>query len=193
MRYAPPALLIAGALGLSGCAAGPSTQAAREQIAQLANAELATDDVIVERVVSQTESLAIAEATVKLTFQWEKDADGEWRIVRVRLGSGRWVEVEPLLGAVETLENDRTQASLEKLVDGVRTYVARNGDLPRIETSGYLSDVLHPLFMSDLVREDAWGSNILYESEGGRFRLVSPGPDGLSDTDDDIVVEGAVR
>jgi hypothetical protein len=193
MRYALPALAISGVLTLSSCAAGPSTEAVRQQITTLADAELSRDDVIVERVIAQTENVAVAETTLKLALQYAKDDEGQWQIVAARLGDGRWVEVGPLLAAVEAFENDQTTASLAKLVDGVNTYVERNGNLPVIESSGYLSDVLHPLFMSDLVRVDAWGSNILYEAEGDRYRLSSPGPDGLPGTQDDIVMEGEAR
>jgi hypothetical protein len=48
--------------------------------------------------------------------------------------------------------------------------------------------MLHPSYMSDLVRMDGWGRPIVYEPNGATFRLVSLGADGLQGTPDDIVM-----
>ena len=37
------------------------------------------------------------------------------------------------------------------------------------------------------VEQDPWGGQYFIEMEGKRFRIVSPGPDGIDGTDDDIV------
>jgi hypothetical protein len=51
-----------------------------------------------------------------------------------------------------------------------------------------LTDVLHPLYMSELIREDGWGAPILYETTPpAGYRLLSLGADGRRGTPDDIV------
>src|SRR5438876_807307 len=64
-----------------------------------------------------------------------------------------------------------------------------NGSLPKATDIVGLTDILHPKYMSDLVREDGWGNPIIYAVTGpSAFRLVSHGADALPGTRDDIVV-----
>ncbi len=51
-----------------------------------------------------------------------------------------------------------------------------------------LTNILHPLYMSELVRLDAWGRQIQVEVSGSAFRLISTGADGVRGTADDIIV-----
>ncbi len=37
------------------------------------------------------------------------------------------------------------------------------------------------------IEPDPWGGEYFIEPEGGRFRIISPGEDGVDGTDDDIV------
>ncbi len=78
---------------------------------------------------------------------------------------------------------------MRKLADAVEKYRARNGSLPDARDIVGLTDILHPEYMNELVREDGWGRPISYELAGqGTFRLISDGPDGRRGTADDIVV-----
>jgi len=78
-----------------------------------------------------------------------------------------------------------TQANLRNLSNQVQVYLAEKGDLPPdLDTLAELYE-LHPKALVD-----AWGRPILYEP--GRvphFRLRSTGPDGVSRTADDLVLE----
>src|SRR6266516_135310 len=68
-------------------------------------------------------------------------------------------------------------------------YRSSNGSLPNATDIVGLTDILHPKYMSDLVREDGWGNPIIYEVTGpSAFRLISHGADALPGTRDDIVV-----
>ncbi len=40
----------------------------------------------------------------------------------------------------------------------------------------------------DEVPEDPWGGEYVFEKNGNKIKIYSPGPDGLEDTEDDIVV-----
>ncbi len=112
------------------------------------------------------------------------------RIVSARLGTGEWIDIDELLTAIAAQNADGAAASLEKLAVGLDAYRDRNGSLPEVPADGYLSDVLHPLFMTDLIRHDPWGGRIRYLENGGGYQLRSPGPDGTDGTGDDIVLDG---
>ncbi len=61
---------------------------------------------------------------------------------------------------------------------------------PKPEISSRLTDILHPSYMSVLVREDGWGNPLVYQASGdANFRLLSRGADGREGTTDDIVFE----
>ena len=82
----------------------------------------------------------------------------------------------------------RTQSELRMLAVGLRAYEAENGALPVTTSADSLPDLLHPLFVPDLVRQDIWGSDFVYEHIENTFRLRSPGPDLQLETDDDLEV-----
>lgn len=191
MKYAPVSLSFLAALALGACTGNLSSRTARQQIAELGDASLVTDDIQIQRIVTELGDRAIAEANVRMAFQFEKGPDDEWVIVSARLGDRQWVDIEELLGAIEAQNAEETHASLEKLAAGLRTYRIRNGSLPVVGDDAYLSDVLHPLFMTDLVRDDAWGGRIVYTAEGDAYELRAPGPDGRTGTADDVVFDPA--
>ena len=190
MRTTLLTALIALLATLSGCSGGTlSTRTARQQIATLGDATLIPSDIEVARIDTQTESRAIAETTVKMTFAFDKNAAGEWHIVSARLGDRQWIDIETLLIALERQQRQETDEGFRLLVAGLEKYRLERGNLPELSEGAHISDVLHPIFMSDLVREDAWGGPIVYEPSGdGGFRLSSAGPDGRSGTGDDVVV-----
>jgi hypothetical protein len=175
-------------LALAACTGNLSSRTARQQIAELGDASLLTDDIQVQRIVTELGGRSIVEANVQMAFQFERNADGAWTIVSARLGDREWIEIEDLLDAIEAQNTDQTTASLEKLALGVGAYRSRNGALPEVPREGTLSDVLHPVFMTDLVRDDAWGYRIRYAADRDGYELRAPGPDGAAGTGDDIVL-----
>ena len=189
MRYA-----VLQALGLlflavlSGCGSGLSARNARSQIATLGDSELVPSDVAIERIVTESGDRMIAETSVKMAFQFEREPGGDWVIVSARLGDRQWVDVGMFLQALEAQNNAQTTVAMQQLVLGVNAYQDENGALPDVSPDGYLSDILHPLFISELIRDDAWGSAIRYESGDGSYSLRSSGPDRVVGSPDDIVV-----
>ncbi len=173
---------------LPACTGNLSPRTARRQIAELGDAALPTDDIQIQRIVTELGNRAIAEAHVRTTFQFERNADGEWTIVAVRLGDRDWIDVDRLLAAIEAQDADDTAAALEGLAVGIDAFRARNGSLPEVSPARPVSDVLHPLFMNDLIRDDAWGGRIRYTADGDGYELRAPGPDGAAGTGDDVVL-----
>jgi hypothetical protein len=176
------------------CASGRlSHDEVRKRIAAIGQSSLVPDAIEIRRIVSQSETSAIAESNVTLAFQFKRpNENAEWRIEAVRLGDRDWVSLDELLAAINEGRRRTTVQSLQQLADGVEKYRSANGTLPAAKDIVTLTDVLYPRYMNVLVREDGWGSSIIYEPTGtATFRLVSTGADGRRSTADDVVVENS--
>lgn len=167
-----------------------SSRVVREQVASLGGAELSPDDVQVERIIQQTSTQAVAEFTVQMAGEYVKNADGDWELVSVRLGTDDWVDLARFEAALTRVETEETTSDLRMLAAGVEAYREANGAWPEVTAGSSLPDLLHPIFVTDLIREDAWGEPFLYEASANAFRLRSSGPDRREGTDDDIEVSG---
>ena len=191
MNRAFQLLVAASILAVSGCGgARLSHDEIRKQVAELGTSSLVPSSVSVRRVVSQSGNRAIAETSVELAFQMERDSENSpWHITAVRLGDQNWVSVAELLEALNESKRKITAASLEKLSAGVTAYRQRNTSLPAGNNIKTLADVLHPLYMKDLVLDDGWGRPILVETSATTLRFRSLGADGVQGTPDDMLSE----
>jgi len=184
-------IVLLSSLLLSACAADRlSHDEARQKIAQIGRSSLVPDAVEIRRIVSQTETEAIAESSVTLAFQFKRaNASAQWQIVAVRLGDRDWVSMTELLAAINDARRRSTIDGLQQIAAGIAKYRAMNGAIPAAPDITALTDILHPLYISQLIREDGWGAPIDYQVMGTTFRLVSAGPDGVRGTADDIVFD----
>ena len=165
----------------------------RKRIAELSQSKLVPNAITIRRIISQTENQAIAESTVALTFQFKRNGlGGSWYPSTVRLGERSWIDISNLLAALNEGRRHETTASLNALVAGIETYRRANGSIPKARNISDLTDVLHPQYMTDLVRVDAWGRPLDYSVTGSTFHVASRGQDGIAGTSDDIVVAGNV-
>jgi hypothetical protein len=187
-------LLLLLCFALTACAgARLSHDEARKKIADIGRSNLIPDAIEIRRVISQSDTQAIAEATITLAFQFKRDnPDAEWKIQAVRLGDRDWISLDELLAGINEGRRRATADSMQKLADAVEKYRAMTGALPDARDIVVLTDILHPQYMNELVREDGWGKPITYEAVGtSGFRLISNGPDGRPGTSDDIVITSA--
>jgi type II secretion system (T2SS) protein G len=187
-------VLLLMSLALSACtSARLSHDEARRKIGEIGQSNLVPDAIEIRRITSQTDTEAIAEASVTLAFQFKRDKpDGEWRIVAVRLGDRDWISLDELLAAINEGRRRVTVEGLRKLAEGIANYRQRNGKIPDASDIVSLTDVLHPNYVNVLVREDGWGHLINYQPLGGTaFKLVSAGPDGIPGTADDVVLDSS--
>lgn len=188
------ALLVTALAVLAGCSGDRlSHDEARKKITEIGRSNLVPDAIEIRRIISQTDTQAIAEAAITLAFQFKRDnPDAEWKIDAVRLGDRDWISLDELLGAINDGRRRATIASLQKLADGIAKFRAATGTTPMGTDIVRLTDALHPLYMTELIREDAWGNPIGYEVSGTTaYKLVSPGPDGRRDTADDVVLDSS--
>ena len=183
--------LLLGCLALCACTgARLSHDEARKKIAEIGRSNLIPDAIEIRRIVSQTNTQAIAEATITLAFQFKRDnPDAEWRIQAVRLGDRDWISLDELLAGINEGRRRATVVAMQKLAAAIEKYRAATGSLPDAKDIVGLTDILNPQYMNELVREDGWGKPIVYEVTGpSTFRLLSWGADGEPGTRDDIVV-----
>jgi hypothetical protein len=182
-------LVLLTAIIASGCSgARLSHNEIRKQVAGLGESTLIPKSIQVRRIVSESDKRVIAETTVELAAQFERDTQGSpWHISAVRLGDQNWVPIVEFERTLNELRKKDTLASLRKLDAGVASYRQRNGNAPQATTALALSDALHPQYMSDLVLDDAWGRPIEVETSGASLRFRSLGPDGQRGTSDDVL------
>jgi hypothetical protein len=187
----PAKIFLLSSLLLSGCASDRlSHDEARQKIAQIGRSNLVPDAVEIRRIVSQTPTEAIAESTITLAFQFKRASpNAQWQIAAVRLGDRDWVSMDELLAAINDGRRRSTNEGFQKLAAGIAKYREMNGNLPTAPDIARLTDILHPLYMSDLIRDDGWGMPIIYQVMGTTYRLVSAGPDGVRGTADDLVFD----
>ena len=181
-------------LALSACSSARlSHDDARQKIAAISRSRLIPDAIEIRRIVSQSDTQAIAESTVTLAFQFKRgNAKEEWQVEAVRLGDRDWISLDELLAGINEGRRRATTDSMQKLADGIAKYRTTNGSLPNAKDIVTLTDVLHPLYMSDLIRQDGWGQPILYEvTATATYRLVSTGADEVRGTPDDVVIDSS--
>ena len=173
---------------LAGCSSARlSHDEARKQIAEIGNSSLVPDSIHIQRIVSQTDKDAIAETSVAMAFEFQRSKSSDpWHIAAVRMGDRDWVDVAEIITAVNESRKRTTLESFQKLALGIETYRQRNGTSPNATDIVGLTNILHPTYMTDLVRLDAWGRPIRYEVTGTSFRLLSDGADGVRGTPDDL-------
>jgi hypothetical protein len=182
-------LVLIAAFAASGCGGSRvSHNELRKQIAELGPSTLIPEAIDVRRIVSQSSNRLVAETTVELAFQFERDTPtSPWYVSSVRLGDQNWVSVPELIAAVNESRRKETASALRKLDAGVTAFRQRNGNPPGGSTVAALGDVLHPQYMSDLILADAWGHPIEIASPAPNFRFRSLGADGQRGTADDVL------
>ncbi len=183
--------VLLGCLALWACTgARLSHDEARRKIAEIGRSNIVPGAIEIRRIVSQTDTQAIAEATITLAFQFKRaNPNAEWRIEAVRLGDRDWISLDELLAGVNEGRRRATTDAMQKLAEAVEKFRAANGSLPSARDIVGLTDILHPRYMDELVREDGWGKPIIYEVTGpSSVRFISDGADGRPGTPDDIVV-----
>jgi hypothetical protein len=179
--------LLIALLLLTGCGGRTiSTGLARKLIVDVPAEKLEKEDVEVVKVSQLGKTEAIAETKLKIAFRFKK-VKGEWVIREVRIGHAQWEKVGDLAEALETVKIEETRQMLERIAEAILKYGESKGSLPVFKDYVTLSDLLSPMYMTPLIRLDAWRQPFLAKLENANTALIwSAGPDGRSGTDDDI-------
>jgi len=192
MKSTPRALvMISLALSLIGIAAFArelGAREAREKIAQTLGFDKA-DNVHIKNISHGAGSEAIVEAQFDASFRFTTDKSGSWQPVEVRTGDRKWESIELIQTALRKEKALRTGADLRTIATALEAYRRENGSYVSADSGAALMDHLSPVYLSSVIRLDAWSQELSYKGTAAAYRLASLGPDGKSGTDDDIVLE----
>jgi hypothetical protein len=92
-----------------------------------------------------------------------------------------------LMSAVDTGRAHRTVGDIQAIAQACEGFSADSAHYPG-PTEGWvpvesLAAYLEPVYIRALPRQDAWANPLLYWSDGGSYRILSTGRDGLMDRD----------
>jgi hypothetical protein len=180
-------VIIAASFFIQGCGGRTiNNNTAKDLLVGFPQGALQKDDVEIVNVRQFGGSEAIAETRLKTAFRFQK-IDGKWIIREVRLGHGQWEDVENLMQTLNEVKTEETKKLLDRIAQAIQKYQESTGHLPAFDNYVALSDALSPEFLTPLIRLDAWRHPLEAQSLNSDSILIwSPGPDGKSNTSDDI-------
>ena len=147
------------------------------------------DSVRIKNISAGMGGEAIVEAQLDASFRFAQGKDGNWNAVEVRTGDRRWESIELVQTAVRKEKALRTTADMRTLATALEAFRRERGFYVEADTSSALVDNLAPRYLGTIIRLDAWSREFEYEGSQAGYRLASLGPDGKSQTGDEIVFE----
>ena len=112
-------------------------------------------------------------------------------IVVALLGTLMAYMVSNLIGTSEEAKKDQTKLAMGVIQQSLQMYRIHNNKYPPnlqalLVNPGDSKSWRGPYIETNKLK-DPWGSDFQFESDGNKFKIVSPGPDGQFGTGDDIV------
>jgi len=174
-------------------AAGDLTpKEARRLIARMAGIQLPSDAVRIKDIDAMGDS-AVVTAQVETAFRFVKGDRGQWRVAEIRTGDRRWEDLDTLMRALNAEKTARARAELESIATALESYRREHGSYLESKSEATLIDHLNPRYLTRIIRIDPWHQPYEYEGTRSGFTLRSVGPDGKSNTADDIILPGGSR
>ena len=174
-------------------AAGDLTpKEARRLIARMAGIQLPSDAVRIKDIDAMGDS-AVVTAQVETAFRFVKGDRGQWRVAEIRTGDRRWEDLDTLMRALNAEKTARARAELESIATALESYRREHGAYLESKSEAMLVDHLNPRYLARIIRIDPWHQPYEYEGTRDGFTLRSAGPDGKSNTADDIILPGGSR
>jgi hypothetical protein len=168
-----------------------SPKEARKLIARMAGINLPSDAVRIKSTSSLGNS-AVVVAQVETAFRFVKEND-KWRVAEIRTGDRNWEDVDSLVRALNAEKTSRVRAELETIATALEAFKRERGSYVESKSEAQLVDFLSPRYLGRVIRVDAWHQPYEYEGTRNSFVLRSAGPDGKSNTADDITRTGPGR
>ncbi len=174
-------------------AAGDLTpKEARRLIARMAGIQLPSDAVRIKEISSLGNSATVT-AQVETAFRFVKGDKDQWRVAEIRTGDRRWEDLDTLMRALNAEKTARARAELESIATALESYRREHGSYIESKSEATLIDHLSPRYLARIIRVDPWHQPYEYEGTRDGFTLRSVGPDGKSNTADDIILPGGSR
>src|SRR5436190_7129307 len=174
-------------------AAGDLTpKEARRLIALMAGIQLPSDAVRIKDISAMGDS-AVVTAQVETAFRFVKGDRGQWRVAEIRTGDRRREDLDTLMRALNAEKAARARAELESIATALESYRREHGFYLEAKSEATLIDHLNPRYLARIIRIDPWHQPYEYEGTRDAFTLRSVGPDGKSNTADDVTLAGGSR
>lgn len=167
---------------------------ARCLVANLFGVDLPSDDVRIKEVSPfglsiGSESAALVVAFVRADFRLVRDAK-RWRVTEFKSGNRDWVNVAGLEAAIDQVKRSAATDELSTIAKALGDFHRDRGSFVVSDNESVLIDHLSPRYLPRVIREDPWHRPYQYEGQPDHYSLRSLGPDGKSNTPDDVVVSG---
>jgi hypothetical protein len=175
----------------------PSVKRARCLMANLFGVTLPSDAVRIKEVSSMGLPLgsrpsALVVALVQLDVRLSKDGR-EWHVADIRSGNRGWLNVEAVPAAVDQVKRSVAAEELNTVAHALLAFRHDRGSFVISNKHPVLIDFLSPQYLVRVIRLDPWHNPYQYQGERDHFVLRSAGPDGKSNTADDIIVTDSSR
>lgn len=184
-------ILVVAALGFAAgvwASNGLSSKQARRLIANVADLNLDPQYVHIRRVNTGLGGRAVVEALIQTGFELAQQ-NGQWSVVRVRLGDRQWESVEFMTTAIKHEKIRRTSADMRVLGHALAAYYRDHHHYPAAANFAALIDLLLPQYLSRVIREDYWHRPYVYQPTPNGYQILSLGPDGRPATGDELRLE----
>jgi hypothetical protein len=106
--------------------------------------------------------------------------------VEIRCGNGPWLNLEGFPEALESIKRAQASDELKAIARALDEFRRDTGSYVASDKESVLIDFLSPRYLPDVIRFDPWHRPYQYWGDRDRFTLLSVGPDGKSDTADDV-------
>lgn len=167
---------------------------ARCLVAELLGVQLPSDDVRIREVSPfglslGAESSALVTALVRVDFRFVREAK-RWRVVDLKSGNRDWVSIAGIPAAMDQVKRTEATNELLTVAKALGDFRRDRGYFVVSKSESVLIDHLSPRYLPRVIRVDPWHRPYHYEGEQDRYSLRSAGPDGKTNTEDDIVISG---
>ena len=167
---------------------------ARCLIAALLGIQLPSDDVRIRDVSPfglslGAESSALVTALVQVDFRFVREAK-RWSVAEFKSGNRDWVSLAGIPAAMDQVKRTEAANELLTVAKALGDFRRDRGYFVVSKSESVLIDHLSPRYLARVIRTDPWHRTYHYEGQQDRYSLRSAGPDGKTNTEDDIVVSG---
>lgn len=175
-------------------AAELTTKRARCLVAGLFGVTLPSDEVRIRGVspfgfsLGSSDATALIDALVQLDFRFARERRG-WEVVAIKSRNRDWTDVRGIVSSMDQLKRSMATEELSLIAQALDSYRRDRGFFVVSDKGSVLIDHLSPKYLSRVIRLDPWSRPYQYQGEQTGYSLSSLGPDGKTNTPDDIVVK----
>jgi type II secretion system (T2SS) protein G len=176
----------------------PSAKRARCLLKNLLGLDARSDAIRVQQVSPLAVPLAsqpsaVVVAWVNVEARLVNAGNGGWKVSELRTGNRDWVQLEPLVAAVNEEKEKKARTELATVAKALEQFRQDRGFYVVSDSQAVVLDHLNPRYLATVIRVDPWHQPYKYLGERNHFTLRSSGRDGKDDTADDIQLAGPSR